>query len=139
MCMSCGCGHPNDDHGDSRNITLQDVDAAAQAAGTTREKAIENLAGEALRHPQNATGPRQDGYLETEGGAYGQSKQHYGQPASETPAQQGYDPTHSGVRHARNRPGARVETPGRETGTAWGEDQQMGKSTDTPDRQNPAG
>jgi len=44
MCASCGCGKPNDDHGDSRNITLQDLDQAAQAAGTTREQVVENMA-----------------------------------------------------------------------------------------------
>jgi hypothetical protein len=33
MYLSCGCGKPDDDHGDARNITLQDVDEAAQAAG----------------------------------------------------------------------------------------------------------
>jgi hypothetical protein len=53
-------------------------------------------------------------------------------------AQEGYDPTHSGVRQAHNKPGTRVDAPGRETGTAWGEDQQMGLSTDTSNRRNPA-
>lgn len=32
MCLSCGCGKPNDDHGDPANITAQDLDRAAQAA-----------------------------------------------------------------------------------------------------------
>ncbi len=43
MCISCGCGKPNDEHGDSRNITLQDLDQAAQAAGTTRDRVVENI------------------------------------------------------------------------------------------------
>ena len=30
MCVSCGCGSPNDDHGDSRNITLNDPTAHAE-------------------------------------------------------------------------------------------------------------
>ncbi|MBV9690962.1 MAG: hypothetical protein JO202_14790 [Ktedonobacteraceae bacterium] len=72
-----------------------------------------------------------DGYKDTQGMGYDQR-------GSTDQAQQGYDPTHSGVRHAHNQPGERVDTPGRETGTAWGEDQQMGYSTDTPDRRNPA-
>jgi hypothetical protein len=44
MCTSCGCGKLNDDHGDSRHITLQDLDQAAQAAGTTRESVVQNIA-----------------------------------------------------------------------------------------------
>ena len=45
MCLSCGCGQPNDDHGDSRNITLNDIDQAAKAAGTTRDKVLQNITG----------------------------------------------------------------------------------------------
>jgi hypothetical protein len=141
MCISCGCNHPADNHGDRRNITLQDIDAAAQAAGTTREKVLQNISDVAQSSRQSDTSssrPRQDGYLETQGENYGRSEEHYGEPASSNPAQQGYDPAHSGARQAKNRPGTRVETPGRETGTSWGEDQQMGTTTDTPDRRNPA-
>lgn len=140
MCISCGCNHPADNHGDKRNITLQDIDAAAQAAGTTREKVLQNISDVAQTSQQSTTSsarPRQDGYLETEG--YGHTEERYGEPASTNPAQQGYNPAHSGARHAKNQPGKRVETPGRETGTSWGEDQQMGYTTDTPDRRNPAG
>ena len=72
-----------------------------------------------------------DGYKDTEGMGYNRR-------GNTAPAQQGYDPTHSGVRHAQNQPGEPVDVPGRETGTSWGEDQQMGYSTDTPDRRNPA-
>jgi hypothetical protein len=43
MCLSCGCGKPNDTHGDSRNITLDDLDMAAQAAGLTREQVSQNI------------------------------------------------------------------------------------------------
>ena len=53
-------------------------------------------------------------------------------------SQQGYDPTYSGVRHSKNCPGVRVDAPGRETVTAWGQDLQMGSTSDTPDRKNPA-
>ena len=82
---------------------------------------------------------RQDGYNETQGAGYGQAQNTAGQPADATQAQSGYDPAHSGVRHAQNQPGTRPPAPGRETGTSWGEDQQMGETTDTPDRKNPAG
>jgi hypothetical protein len=140
MCVSCGCGKPNDTHGDSRHITLQDIDAAAQAAGTTREKIAQNIV-EGVRagsQEERATGMRQDGYLETEGSGYGASQSRVGEPASANPAQQGYDPAHSGVQPARNQPGRRSEIPGREEGTAYGENRQMGYTTDTPDRRNPA-
>lgn len=43
MCVSCGCGKANDNHGDSRNITQSDIVNAAQAAGITPEQAAQNL------------------------------------------------------------------------------------------------
>ncbi len=140
-----------------QNVPLEDIDAAAKAQGTTRAKAADGVqssktathasqqgnapAGQEYNGDQFQSGSsaRQDGYSETQGTGYGQSQNAAGQPADATQAQGGYDPTHSGVRHAQNRPGTRPPTPGRETGTSWGEDQQMGATTDTPDRKNPAG
>jgi hypothetical protein len=43
MCVSCGCGKLYDNHGDQRNITMQDLDQAAEAAGTTREQVSQNI------------------------------------------------------------------------------------------------
>ncbi len=43
MCMSCGCGAPNDDHGDRRNITQDDLDRAAEAANISRDQAAQNI------------------------------------------------------------------------------------------------
>jgi hypothetical protein len=43
MCMSCGCGRPDDDHGDERNITSEDLERAAEAADTTPEQAAQNI------------------------------------------------------------------------------------------------
>ncbi|GHO42745.1 hypothetical protein [Ktedonospora formicarum] len=43
MCVSCGCGKVNDNHGDSRNITQTDINSAAQAAGITPQEAAQNL------------------------------------------------------------------------------------------------
>jgi hypothetical protein len=193
MCLSCGCGKPDDNHGDVRNITqqdinqrdisLQDLDAAAEAAGTTREKVIENInSGTQSNLPHRAwdeaQGPSdqseidygisrsekaqghqdvtpdsdtgltrrndvpghehlmRDGYAETQGSDYGVIHNGVGRPPSD--AQEGYDPAHSGVRHARNQPGKQVDEPGRETGTAWGEDLQMGKTDNPEERRNPA-
>jgi hypothetical protein len=44
MCMSCGCGEPNDPHGDKRNITAEDVNKAAEAAGISPQQAAQNIA-----------------------------------------------------------------------------------------------
>ncbi len=78
--------------------------------------------------------PRNDGLQDTLGSGYDPHNE--GVNAADM-AQQGYDPTHSGVRHAQNNPGQVVDTPGRDVGSSWGEDEQMGSSTDTPDRRNP--
>ncbi len=43
MCASCGCGEPNDQHGDSRHITGVQLKAAAQAANITPQEAASNL------------------------------------------------------------------------------------------------
>lgn len=43
MCLTCGCGEPNADHGDERHITLKDLDDAAEAAGIERSEAANNL------------------------------------------------------------------------------------------------
>lgn len=43
MCVSCGCGSPNDTHGDQRNITMDDIQQAAQAAGTTPQEVADNI------------------------------------------------------------------------------------------------
>jgi hypothetical protein len=43
MCLSCGKGNPNDDHGDSANITAFDVDNAAIAAGLRPADVARNI------------------------------------------------------------------------------------------------
>jgi hypothetical protein len=43
MCVSCGCGVANDDHGDPRNITQEDLEAAAEAAGLDVEDVLVNI------------------------------------------------------------------------------------------------
>ncbi len=192
MCLSCGCGIPDDNHGDTRNITqedidkrnvtLADIDAAAEAAGTTREKVVDNINatvrrnqphhvwGEAKHQPaqddidygqsrgecvdeqqnlpidpdsrltyrKDASGHRhlmRDGYAETERAGYGPVENRVGHTRSN--AQQGFDPAQSGVRRSKRRPGEEADEPGRETGTAWGEELEMGE-TDNPNRKNPA-
>jgi hypothetical protein len=43
MCLSCGCGEPNERHGDDRHITLDDLNAAAQASEIDAQKAAQNI------------------------------------------------------------------------------------------------
>lgn len=43
MCASCGCGKPNDDHGDQANITLDDLEVAGKAAGISASQVADNL------------------------------------------------------------------------------------------------
>jgi hypothetical protein len=43
MCMTCGCGEPNEDHGDKANITYDQLQAAGQAADIDPEQAADNL------------------------------------------------------------------------------------------------
>jgi hypothetical protein len=51
MCLSCGCGEPNDNHGDDRHITLDMLQEAAEAAEVSPEEAVNNIV-ETLRRAQ---------------------------------------------------------------------------------------
>lgn len=42
--MTCGCGHPNDDHGDPRNLTLDAFIQAAESANLPLTEAVGNVA-----------------------------------------------------------------------------------------------
>jgi len=145
-------------HDTSQKNNQERVDQAARAAGTTRDKVKQTLTPQEqhnLSQPQkqshstdkqagfyneasDKTPIRQDGYQETEGSGYGVTGSRVGEPAQKNPAQQGYDPGHSGPHTSKRRPGTEAPSPGRETGTAWAENEQMGYTTDTPDHRNPA-
>ena len=43
MCASCGCGSPNDEHGDSRNITWNEIQQAAEAGKESPQQAVQNI------------------------------------------------------------------------------------------------
>lgn len=101
MCMSCGCGDISNTHGDSRNITVQDLDQAAQAAGTTRERVLQNIE----QSSQSASASSYAG--QTRSGDYYQS-----QPSEKQ----------SGVQ-----PGEVSPELGQASGTAWQESQQSGE------------
>jgi hypothetical protein len=44
MCVSCGCGEPNERHGDDRHITQSDLEQAATAAEISLDEVIQNIA-----------------------------------------------------------------------------------------------
>ena len=44
MCLSCGCGEPDADHGDPRHITMAMLKAAAEAAEIPVEEVASNIA-----------------------------------------------------------------------------------------------
>jgi len=43
VCLTCGCGEPNANHGDPAHITYDDLKKAADAAHITVEEAAANL------------------------------------------------------------------------------------------------
>lgn len=43
MCMDCGCMMPHDRMGDERNITWEDIEAAAEANDITPDEAMDNI------------------------------------------------------------------------------------------------
>jgi ribosomal protein S26 len=43
MCANCGCGIPEDTHGDERNIRWSEVVASAEANDISPKDAIENM------------------------------------------------------------------------------------------------
>ena len=43
MCSNCGCGITEEKHGDDRNITWSEVEAAAEANDMTPKEAIKNM------------------------------------------------------------------------------------------------
>ena len=110
MCISCGCGKPDDDHGDPRNITMQDLDQAARAAGTTRDRVLQNI----MQGSQ--PGSTSNGQGQQSGNTQFQSHQ---SDSNQSQAQQNKDA------QAQNQPGTYQPSPGHQSGTAWGQDQEQ--------------
>ena len=119
MCLSCGCGHPNDDHGDSRNITLNMLNQAAIAAGTTRDKVLQNI-----------TNGLQSGSSDTDTDEMCQQPAYnHAQAQQETAGVQGQqgsgnqgDNQENNYGQVYNQPGTQGTTQGQESGTAWRQD-----------------
>ena len=53
MCLDCGCGKPNDDHGDTNHITMKDVEKAAKASEISVEEAVKNM-NKAMKDAQSS-------------------------------------------------------------------------------------
>ena len=43
MCANCGCGIPEDKHGDDRNINWSEVVASAEANDISPQQAVQNI------------------------------------------------------------------------------------------------
>ncbi len=46
MCLNCGCGQPENEQGDSANITYGELQKAAQANGMSVDQTIQNIVDE---------------------------------------------------------------------------------------------
>ena len=53
MCMNCGCGQPNEDHGKPSNITAEALQRAGDANGQSLRESAQHIteAGELLDAP----------------------------------------------------------------------------------------
>jgi hypothetical protein len=43
MCLNCGCGEPNDRHGNDANITMDDLRKAGEANGQDVDQTMANI------------------------------------------------------------------------------------------------
>lgn len=43
MCLSCGCGQPNENHGNNDHITMPDLKKAALASNISIKEAARNI------------------------------------------------------------------------------------------------
>ena len=43
MCVTCGCGKYSEKHGDDRNITIEQLNQAAQAASISLDEVSKNV------------------------------------------------------------------------------------------------
>ena len=108
MCISCGCGKPDDDHGDPRNITMQDLDQAARAAGTTRDRVLQNIMqGSQPGSSGNGQGQQGNTQFQSQDSDSNQSQAEGNKDAQ-----------------AQAQPGTYQPSLGHESGTAWGQDQE---------------
>jgi hypothetical protein len=58
MCISCGCGEPDEQHGDERNLTMRQVEDAAEAAGISPQAVAANVSEAVNGVPEDGYGDR---------------------------------------------------------------------------------
>jgi hypothetical protein len=81
MCMNCGCGQPNDDHGNAANITADDLQEAARVNDQTMRESAQHI----LETVELLDASRRDSSALAEpGGATGGQGGGRGTPASES-------------------------------------------------------
>jgi hypothetical protein len=68
--MSCGCGEPDNDHGNPDHITRERMERAARAAGVDIEQAADNI-HDSARTLTGKGGPSSSGQGRSTGGAMG--------------------------------------------------------------------
>jgi len=56
MCTSCGCGILDEDHGDYRNLTLTDIEQAAEAANISIEEVEQNIQAAVIETEESEQG-----------------------------------------------------------------------------------
>jgi hypothetical protein len=54
MCLDCGCGEPNERHGDDRHIIMDDIQAAATASEIPMAEATRNIVEALSQTPQSS-------------------------------------------------------------------------------------
>jgi hypothetical protein len=62
MCLNCGCGEPDERHGNDANITLDDVRRAGEANGQSVEESLRNMgmaARQAVTGQEGQSGQRE--------------------------------------------------------------------------------
>ncbi len=147
MCMSCGCGRPNDDHGDLRNITLNAIDQAAIAAGTTRDRVLQNMMGDGQDSQQNTPADLQNQQNGSSQSQVNNSSQQYSTAQTQNDQKPGMQTGYSQQQQQQQGqvleggdkkiPGQTVQTPGTESGTAWGQGEDQA-NYQPPDRETPS-
>jgi hypothetical protein len=98
MCVSCGCGQVNDNHGDRRNITMDNIKSAAQAAGTDEQTVAQNIQ-QGVGMGQSMGG-RQQAQMGGQPGLGGQSGMGQGYGSSTSGSTYGNQPGQGGQRRA---------------------------------------
>lgn len=121
MCITCGCGRPHDNHGDARNITLEDLDQAAQAAGTTREKVIQNIM-HSIQYGRDSSADQEQSTGSASGQSQNQGQQGGQASRAQSPAQS--TATRPMNENVNDQPGTYQPSPGKESGMAYRKDEE---------------